>query len=286
MFDIEEIISGNSFSQLHDGEKVFFCKFEYINHAWEQIRNKDHECILISGNSDYGHTQDLVEHPDRPPNLKTWFTSNKSYDGEGCRVLPWGVQNFTPNKLGKKHGVILPYAPQKMRDLANIDCSVETTSMIYANFTIDQIRHPSRIRWREIANAADHITWEQQKMHQEKSHIYYLQNQNKYFFERITQHEAVLCPQGNIKVPEGDNHRIYEVLYCGRIPITHAEHYYRRLHHLFPIILIPENELDLIADEEYMRSEIDRVKAKTFDPKFITASYWHNVIREAREELM
>lgn len=277
MFPIEEVISGNSFSHLHDGERVFFSKFEYIQHAWQQIGTKDHECILISGNSDHGHTQALVEHPDRPPNLKIWFTENKSYDGNGCRVLPWGVQNFKSNKIGKKHGEVFSYAPKKIRDLTDIDCSVEPKNMIYANFTVDSIRHDSRIIWRQMADISEHITWEKPRLKEK--------NANKYFFERLVQHEAVLCPQGNRNVPEGDNHRIYEVLYCGRIPIIHAEHYYRRLYHLFPIILIKENELDRITDEKYMRSEIDRIKATTFDPKLITASYWKNVVQEARKEL-
>ncbi len=270
-FPLKEILEFNKFSHLHDGDRIFFCKFEFIEDSWNAIRQKDHDCILISGNSDYGHKKSLLEHASKPPNLKHWFCVNKSEETDGCTALPLGIENFTPCKLGERHGFVWGHAPEKHRLISEAQHR-SPTKMIYANFEVHKSRHPSREMWRHLSQGCSHITW------QPNNTLSYAR-----YLDEILDHEAVLCPQGNVGVEEGDNHRIYETLYAGRIPVTHAQKYHKMLHHKFPIIVV--EDLEAVADKEFMRSEIDRVKSTTFDPKYLKFSHWKNTILEAKKRL-
>ncbi len=272
-FPKEEILEFNKFSYLHDGERVFFSKIDSnIQYTLDSIREKQHECILITGNSDHGHYGNFFDHPSVPSNLKHWFCTNKSDDDDRLTILPLGIDNVTKCKLGTEHGLCWPHNQEKHNLLSMLN-EKKPTKLVYANFETHR-RHYARKIWQNIARKSSHITW-----------TTFESRSIPEFYNDILDHEAVLCPLGNDAVPEGDNHRIYETLYCGRIPITHAENYYRKLYHLFPIILIPETELEAIDDEQFIRREIQKIKSKKFDLKYLKFSYWKNIILKAKKDL-
>tara|TARA_Y100001973_G_C5203612_1_gene339729 strand:- start:3330 stop:4157 length:828 start_codon:yes stop_codon:yes gene_type:complete len=272
-FPKEEILEFNKFSYLHDGERVFFSKIDRnLQYTLDSIREKQHECILITGNSDYGHYGNFFDSPSVSSNLKHWFCTNKCDDDDRLTVLPLGTANVTQCKLGKEHGLCWPKFQQKHNLLSTLN-EKKPTKLVYANFETRK-RHHARKIWQNIAHKSPHITW-----------TTFESRSLSEFYNDILDHEAVLCPLGNNRVPEGDNHRVYETLYCGRIPITHAENYYRTLYHLFPIILIPETELEAIDDEQFIRREIQKIKSKKFDLKYLKFSYWKNIILKAKKDL-
>jgi len=270
MYNPNEIIEMNKFSNLHDGQKIFFCKTDYIENFLIKLSKLNTEVILISGNSDYGVTDGLLHQ--KPKNVKYWFAANKTTQSNQVDVIPIGIENTTPCSIGVNHGYVWSHAKEKHVILSQIK-NKKPSKLIYSNFTIDEVRHSSRKKWKKISQDSEHITWNDSNL-----------NYND-MCNQILDHEAVLCPLGNKNVPEGDNHRVYEVLYCGRIPIVHCEDYYKKLYHLFPVILIKENQLDIIADEDYIKHEIQKVKNKKFDPKYMNFSYWKELILKAKENL-
>ncbi len=261
-FDVEEILEINKFSHLHDSDRVFFCKTDYVDIALKEISKIPHEVIFISGNSDY--TINEARFNCKPPNVVKWFCHNKHFDSDVLVPIPIGIENKTECKLGSEHGFIWDHAPEKHKVISEIE-NRSATKTIYANFTVDSSRCASRGVWRSIAENSEHITFEGNMRRP------YIE-----FVSDILDHEAVLCPLGNTHVEEGDNHRIYEVLYLGRIPIVHTEDYYKKLHHKFPVLLV--KNLDDIADEDFMKSEIKRIKNEKFDDKYLKFSYWKNLI--------
>ena len=268
-FPIEELLEINKFSNLHDGNRVVFCKTDYLYTLLPALEAFPHEIILISGNSDYSVSEERLSF--KPDNVVKWFGPNKSADSDIVVPIPLGIENSICCKLGYHHGFVWDHAPEKHGIISETQ-NKPPTKMIYANFEVHQSRHPSRVLWKDIAQNHDHITWQPDNALRYADYI-----------DEVLDHEAVLCPQGNVSVPEGDNHRLYEVLYSGRIPITHAQTYHKTLHHKFPVILV--EDLEAVSDEKFMRSEIDRVKSQTYDHKYLRFSYWRDLILAEKEKL-
>jgi len=276
-YDIDEILEINKFSHLDDGERIFFCKTDYVGQILPRLGELDREVILISGNSDHVINEERFK--SKPSNVVKWFCQNKHFDSEFVVAIPLGVQNYTPCKLGETHGYVWGGSEQKAETLSNAQDRTPT-KMIYANFTTDNTRHYSREVWKQIALSEDHITWYPFGgfYNPYSSDLSYGDWVNS-----VLNHEAVLCPLGNSSVPEGDNHRIYETLYLGRIPIVHTKYYYEQLHHKFPVVLV--KNLEDIADEDLMRKEIDKVKSQNFNSNYLKFSYWRDLILKEKEKL-
>jgi hypothetical protein len=49
---MKNFIEINKFSEIHDGEKIVFCKTDFLLNEFEQIRKIDNDVFLITGNSD------------------------------------------------------------------------------------------------------------------------------------------------------------------------------------------------------------------------------------------
>ena len=268
-YDIKQILEINKFSHLDDGERIFFCKTDYVGEILPRLGQLDREVIFISGNSDY--TINEARFNCRPPNVVKWFCHNKHFNSDILVPIPIGIENKTECKLGSRHGLVWGHAPEKHKVISESE-NKPATKTIYANFTVASNRCASRGVWRSIAENSEHITFEGNMGRP------YVE-----FVSDILDHEAVLCPLGNRRVEEGDNHRIYEVLYLGRIPIVHTKDYYEKLHHKFPVLLV--NNLDDIADEDLMRKEIDKIKSQNFNNDYLKFSYWKNLILKEREKL-
>tara|TARA_R100000005_G_scaffold51804_1_gene25170 strand:- start:393 stop:1211 length:819 start_codon:yes stop_codon:yes gene_type:complete len=269
-YDIDEILEINKFSHLDDGERIFFCKTDYVGQILPRLGELDREVILISGNSDYVINKERFK--SKPRNVVKWFCQNKHFDSEALVPIPIGVENRTECKLGSGHGFVWGHAPEK-HELISTAEEVVPTKMLYANYTLDNNRHPARFTWMSIAEGSSHITVEKE-----------MNRPYREFISDVLDHEAVLCPLGNSPEEDAaDNHRIYETLYLGRIPVLHIKDTYERLHHKFPAILI-EN-IEVIADEDFMRGEIDRIKSQTYNKNHLKFSYWRDLILKEKEKL-
>lgn len=246
----------NKLSELHDGKHIFFTKTDFILNDLVQISKLKNDVILISGNSDYvigdAHLK-LI-----PNNLKIWFATNAIVSHPKIINLPLGIENYKPS-VREGHGIGYDRVKVKDNFITNL-VQREPKEFIYANFNVNtNINHRTQVR--DICINSQHITWDEPNLSIEK------------FFDRILDFEAVVCAQGN---GPGDNHRIYETLYLGRIPITFNKVMYNLLHHNFPIICLDDPLI--LNDYKTLKTEIENKKHKEWNKDMLNVDYWKSQI--------
>lgn len=255
MYDTIQI---NKFSNLHDGKKIIFCKTDYLDIEFKNIEQIENDIILISGNSDY--VIDESYKSKIPKNVKKWFAQNALFTDEIVEPIPLGIENKLPS-IREGHGIGYHGRIEEKEKIISEQKKIEPSKLIYSNFNLNtNFYHRSLIK--QICLETSFIDWEEPNL------------PIKTFFERILNYESVVCAQGN---GPGDNHRIYETLYMGRIPITFNKTMFDVLHHLFPIVLI-QNPDDL-KNISLMKSKIEKVKNKIWDKNLLDMEYWVNKIK-------
>ena len=97
-----ELIQLNKFSELHDGEKIIFCKTDFLGSEFNNISKINGDVILITGNSDYAITDDIVKRA--PKNIKKWYAQNALTNSDLVTPIPMGIENKLESlRLG--HGI-------------------------------------------------------------------------------------------------------------------------------------------------------------------------------------
>lgn len=246
----------NKLSKLHDGQKIFFTKTDYLVKDFATIGSLENEVILISGNSDFTisdfHTEKI------PPNIKAWFATNVIVEHPKIIPIPLGIENFEES-VRDKHGVGYERGKEK-EDFINNHTNRKPNGFIYSNCNWGT-NPPHRKMVIDISKNTEYITWEEPTLTIPE------------FFDRILDFEAVLCPQGN---GFGDNHRIYETLYLNRIPITTGPHVHKSLHHKFPVVLV--EDVTLLTNYDFMKEQIEIAKSKEWDRNLLDLDYWESKI--------
>lgn len=257
------VIQINKFSQLHNGKSIFFCKTDFIFQAFDSIRHLKNKIILISGNSDYCITDEIASKA--PKNIFKWFCQNRLSNNPLLESIPLGVENTAPCRV-EGHGHVWDHAHEKTKliESKNIH-QVSETNLAYANFNV-HTNPPHRNLIKSHILKLKHVTW------RDPSPDY------KSFFQDILNHQATICPQGNDR---GDNHRIYEVLYAGRVPITFNRAQYEYLHHIFPTLLI--NDIQELDDYLELKTKINQVK-NMVNKNYLNCDYWINKILDYEKE--
>jgi len=254
----------NKISKLHNGKNIFFCKTDFIEKTFTHIQDIKNEVILISGNSDYCVDDNLVKKA--PKNIKRWFCQNRLSDNDLLESIPIGIENTIACSIDG-HGYVWPHAIEKpsiINRLKNED-KQSRVNLIYSNFNVNT--NPShRNKVKEHISKLDHITKDECNLNYQD------------FVKGVLSHEAVLCPQGN---GEGDNHRIYETLHLGKVPITFNYKQFKYLHHKFPVVLI--NDLNELNEEHKIKEKIDNAK-KQMNFKLLDENYWINRIKDETEK--
>ena len=267
----DEIFQFNKLSHLHDGEKIIFCKTDYLQSDFQDIRKKTNKVILMTGNSDYSITEETSSV--MPENIHHWFCVNNLTNDKRITSMPLGLDNCF-DALRKDHGKGWDHAIQKRKTLASTFCSNNTDEiegLVYGNFTVC-----TNLHWRRAVARACY----------ESEFI----NYNKYptepseFYSKILSHKMVVCPLGNAPQGQSDNHRIYETLYCNRVPIvfsTDQNILYESIYSKLPVIMIDGVE-DLYNKDKILKM-YEEVKDKPTD--MIKYSFWKNKILQKVDEI-
>lgn len=260
---MQDLIEINKFSQLHDGKTIIFCKTDFIIQEFKHIESLSNDVIFITGNSDYCITDEIVAIA--PKNIKVWFCQNKLSNNPLLRPIPIGVENsIACSREG--HGHVWPHAAEK-HDVLSQEHNIKPSKLMYANFNINTNYHHRKLV-KLTCEKSDIVTWQDPVLNYSN------------FVKDILDHEAVVCAQGN---GPGDNHRIYETLYIGRIPITFEKKMYEKLHHNFPVIFI--DNVEKLKNEEYIISELDRVKTSNYKTEMLDCQWWIEQIKNKVNEL-
>lgn len=249
----------NKFSSLHNNHTIFFCKTDFILDDFRFISTLGHEVILISGNSDYPITNNIVTKA--PTNIKKWFAQNAVSNASVLEPLPIGLENkIECNRNG--HGI--GYSDRMMvkekllsRDIPNF----VSQKMIYANFNIST--NPSyRLNAKSTCLQNPDISWQDYTLTLEE------------WFDAVSAHKMVVCPIGNGL----DTHRLWEVLYAGRTPITIKTGNFKlyELYKQLPIIVL--DNLDDLKNTKLILSEYDKVHNTNYDMNLLSAEYWKSKI--------
>jgi len=243
----------NKLSHLHDGKKIFFCKTDYILQDFETIANINHDIILITGNSDYGITDHIINIA--PKNIKAWYAQNALSNSKMLHPIPIGLENKLPS-IRSGHGIgYLERASEKEKLLHPINNNPH--KLIYANFNINT-NYDYRSIVKKYCINSSFIDWQEPNLSLSE------------FFKQISEYKMVVCPAGN----GVDTHRLWETLYSDRIPITIIIEKYKlyELYKELPIILL-NNIYDLLDHKLIMQKYID-CKSKNFNKKLLNINYW------------
>jgi len=245
---------------VHNGNAVWFCKFEYMLNDFVEISKLNHEVTFICGNSDYPFTEEYAGRA--PQNITRIFATNSMCsDNKRVFSLPIGIEStFPTNRPG--HGVGFGFASTKTEQLNIKALPCATKNLIYANFNVNTNQNIRLPLLNNIKNS-HHITVSTPTLDIES------------YFNNIKTHEAVLCPIGNGL----DTVRTYETLYCNRIPIIYgSDIIYNQLFKDLPCVYA--KTINEILDREFISSEIERAKPKFANIRMAYLEYWiHKISR-------
>ena len=266
----DEIFQLNKLSWLHDGKKVIFCKTDFLENDFINIERNKEKIVLITGNSDYGVTKQVADA--MPENIYHWFCTNNLTKNRRITSIPLGMDNsFEAARRG--HGKGWHHAIEK-RDILcsnfrNKNDNAE--GLIYSNFTINT--NPNwRLRVAEVCHESEFINHDQN------------QTEPREFYSKILSHKMVVCPLGNAPQGQADNHRIYETLYCNRVPIifsTNQSILYESIYSKLPVIML--DAVEDLYDKDKILKLYQKVKDKPND--VIKYSFWKKQILQKVSEL-
>jgi hypothetical protein len=183
--------------------------------------------------------------------------------------LPTGIENHIESKRSG-HGVKWDFAIEKHKILSSLfakKITGQTSNLIYANFNINT--NPQwRNKIKNICLSLDYVTFKEPNLSYPE------------FISDVISHEAVVCPIGNAPTNgEGDNHRIYEVLYSNRVPIVFSNGHktmYDRIYKFLPVVFLETEEQ--LLDKKYITDQINAVKDKSNE--IIKFSHWKKNISD------
>jgi hypothetical protein len=255
-----DIIQLNNFSNLHDGKNIIFCKTDFLLEEFKHISTLNNKVILISGNSDYAITDNLMSL--LPKNVMKWYAQNALSNDSRLIPIPMGVENKLSSERNG-HGIGYYDRVELKEKLLNRKLSINPTKKIYSNFQVfTNFNHRNPIK--NICVNSTHIDWEEPTLSLEQ------------FFDKILNYEMVVCPAGN----GVDTHRLWEVLYSNRIPITIKVGNFKiyELYEELPIIIL--NSLDELNDVDLINEKLKKINTKNYNLKMIDYSFWKNEIRK------
>jgi hypothetical protein len=254
-----EIIQLNKFSILHDAAKIIFCKTDFLLNEFKYIESLKNEVILISGNSDYPITNDLVNLI--PKNIKFWYAQNVLTYHDKIKPIPMGIENKNES-IRPGHGVGYSERVQLKENLLSRDFYIKPSKKIYSNFQVStNFFHRQQVK--EISKNCEFIDWRDPNLSLEN------------FFNEILEYEMVICPAGN----GVDTHRIWEVLYSKRIPITIKVGNFKiyELYSKLPIIIL--DKIDDLKNFDLINEKYDSIKKTQSNLNMIDMNYWINKIK-------
>lgn len=250
-----EFLYLNNFSVLHNNQNIFFCKTDYITKDFDVISKLNNNIIFITGNSDYPITDEIVNLA--PKNIKKWYAQNAVSNSTILHPIPIGLENkILSSRAG--HGVDYFDRASEKEQLLNFYASNQnSTKLIYANFNINT-NYTYRSIIKQYCEYSSFIDWEDP--------IPSLSD----FFAHMSQYKMVVCPAGN----GIDTHRLWEVLYLNKIPITIKTGNYKiyDLYEQLPIILL--NNINELLDYNTIMKKYTQCKNKNWNRSLLNTEYW------------
>ncbi len=253
-----DVVQFNKFAKLNNNENIFFCKTDYLLDFFKSKEHYDVPSILITGNSDYGITNEIVQLA--PKCIKKWFGQSMLSDDPIVDGLPYGIEN-TDDCIIKGHGD--GHKRYEKLYMAQSPPIREPRRKIYANFSMDT--HPTRSKVTTICERQDFITDRITKDHTQINNLPY-----QMFISEILDHKMSVCPRGNAPA---DSHRFWEVLYMNRVPIVKRS---KGLSYFLDLPVVCLDNWDELNDENHINEQYEKVKNNSREK--LDMSFWEKKI--------
>jgi hypothetical protein len=255
-------------NDLHDDERIVFCKIDLVLNEFERLKSKKNNVVLIIANGDITFNDRLLSYC--PDNVKHIFATNTTCYNDKVTPIPIGVEMSMPPKR-EGHGEInngifekLPFLTGNTTNENNV-----ITNKLYSNFNISTNPH-LRSKVREISITQSHINFEFGVSYSE-------------FVQQVKTHMGTISPRGN----GIECIRTYEVLYLNSIPIvvgdiSEYKAIYEKIYKNLPIVFI--DNLEKLKDFSLIEKEINKVKNNSLET--INYEYWVNLIQEKTNKII
>jgi hypothetical protein len=251
---MKDFIQINKFSELHDGKNIIFCKTDFIIEEFDYIKKLNSDIILITGNSDYAITDNLVSL--LPKNVKKWYAQNALSMNPILEPLPIGLENKLPS-LRDGHGIGYYDRSKQKEELLSRNIKPPKEKFIYSNFNINT-NYNERIKYKNLSINLEHIDWEENNLTITE------------YFNKILKYKMVLCPIGN----GVDTHRLWEVLYSNVIPITVKVGDFKiyNLYEKLPILVL--NSFEDLKNKNLIEEEYNKIINKKCNLEYLDYEFW------------
>jgi hypothetical protein len=254
-------------NDLHDDNKIIFCKVDFIKEEFLRIKQKENKCILIIANGDITFDDNLLSLC--PDNVHHIFATNTNCYNDRVTPIPIGVEiDILPSRPG--HGIINDGIFEKKEFLLNPSLTPEPIikEKLISNFRVNT-NYNLRQKIKNICNSLDYVDC-------------YEEISFKEFSSYVKSYIGVISPRGN----GIECIRTYETLYLGGIPIVVGpindykainEKIYKNL----PVVYIDdENKL---KDFVFIKNEIEKIKNNSRET--LKYDYWLNLIKNKSLEI-
>jgi len=260
MYNIENIINAANYEELCDfsivspydkittldilrGNANIFCKTDYIEYLFDNIRHSNNSYNLITHHSDY--PIDDQRWSTKPKCIKRWLAINPIVLHTDLIAIPLGI------KTHKQPYYESQYMTEWFAHNINRLHSNEKVHNVYCNWSITNLDR-NKVADTLRANSIN-ITHDTNIPFNE-------------YIERMSTHKFVISPPGN----GIDCHRTWEALYVGCIPIVIKNHIYSDWLDL-PILQV--NTYD-----EITQKLLDEFSMKMFSYDKLRIAYWKQLI--------
>lgn len=270
---MKDFIHSHKFSDLHDDLKIIYTRGIDVNiHiAFNRIKQIGEKVILITANEDTTIDDNWINIA--PTNLHLWFAQNGISDDPKIKIIPEGLQPSYGSKTGDM-GYDIAVIKEKI--LSELE-EKTPNNFIYANFNVGTNPiHRDPIK--QLCIESDFITWDE-NINFSTYETYNNYETLKYFYNKILDYRSVVCPLGHGL----DTHRVYETLYCGRIPITFDLRLYEKLYYRYPVVYL--DDYTKLKDKNLMDTLIKEQENKIWDKDTINFSYWKNLILDEKNRM-
>ena len=266
------LIQTNKFSHISDDKTIFFSKIDLIESVIEQIKSEKNNCVLIVGNGDLPFTNEIEINI--PKNVVRIFAQNNLSKSKRVESLPLGIGNSEPC-LKSGHGEHWEDVIEKVEILNKLNKKNNKNFSIYCNFR-DYTFPSHRIYIKNISKNLNYIDVDE-------SDLNYMD-----FINKILMHSCNICPAGNGL----DTHRLWETLYCYRMPITFRVNktrsyewidngeigIYDDLYSKLPIIVL-ENEEEL-TNKNLIKKKYINARKNWENIHLLDFNYWEDKIKK------
>ena len=254
-------------NDLHDDERIVFCKIDLVLNEFERLKSKKNNVVLIIANGDITFNDRLLSYC--PDNVKHIFATNTTCYNDKVTPIPIGVEMSMPPKR-EGHGEInngifekLPFLTGNTTNENNV-----ITNKLYSKFNISTNPH-LRSKVREISITQSHINFEFGVSYSE-------------FVQQVKTHMGTISPRGN----GIECIRTYELLYLDEIPLVfgNKQEYsaiYNKIYKNLPIIFF-DNYED-VTDIPKIKKEIKNFSL--YGKELLDFSYWRDLILKKSEEI-